>query len=57
MTLTLTLSVLAALMVVGLLLRVEYRLWREATERERSGTVPGAIASGRRAARQVLKGL
>jgi hypothetical protein len=35
MTLTLSLSVLAALMVVGLLLRVEYRLWREATERER----------------------
>ena len=29
----------------------------EATEREQSGTVPGAIASGRRAARQVLKGL
>ena len=29
----------------------------EATEREQSGTVPGAIASGRRAARQVMKGL
>jgi len=33
MTLTLTLSVFAALLVIGLLLRVEYRLWREATER------------------------
>jgi monoamine oxidase len=29
----------------------------EATEREQSGTVPGAVASGRRAARQVLQGL
>jgi hypothetical protein len=33
--LTLTLSLLAALLVLGLFLRVEYRLWREATERER----------------------
>ena len=29
----------------------------EATDREQSGTVPGAIASGRRAARQVIRGL
>ena len=29
----------------------------EATNREQSGTVPGAIASGRRAARQILAGL
>jgi hypothetical protein len=35
MTLTLSLSLLAALLLVGLLLRVEYRSWREATERER----------------------
>lgn len=35
MRMTLMLSVLAALLVIGLLLRVEYRLWREATERER----------------------
>ncbi|HEY3173289.1 MAG TPA: FAD-dependent oxidoreductase, partial [Thermoanaerobaculia bacterium] len=26
----------------------------EATDRNQSGTVPGAIASGRRAARQIL---
>jgi hypothetical protein len=35
MSLIVMLSLLAALLVVGLLLRVEYRLWREATERER----------------------
>jgi hypothetical protein len=35
MPLTLALSLLAALLVLGLFLRVEYRLWREATERER----------------------
>jgi hypothetical protein len=35
MRLTLTLSLLAALLVLGLFLRVEYRLWRDATERER----------------------
>jgi monoamine oxidase len=29
----------------------------EATDREQSGTVPGAISSGRRAARQILAGL
>ena len=29
----------------------------EATDREQSGTVPGAIASGRRAARRVIRGL
>ncbi len=29
----------------------------EATERDQSGTVPGAVASGRRAARQILAGL
>ena len=35
MPLTLTLSLLAAALVLGLFLQVEYRLWREATERER----------------------
>ena len=35
MPLTLALSLVAALLVLGLFLRVEYRLWREATERER----------------------
>jgi hypothetical protein len=35
MTLTLSLSVVAALLLLTLLLRVEYRSWREATERER----------------------
>jgi hypothetical protein len=35
MPLTLTLALLAAVLVLGLFLRVEYRLWREATERER----------------------
>ena len=35
MPLSLTLSLLAAVLVLGLFLRVEYRLWREATERER----------------------
>ena len=29
----------------------------EATEKDQSGTVPGAVASGRRAARQILAGL
>jgi hypothetical protein len=31
----LMLSFVAAVLVLGLFLRVEYRLWREATERER----------------------
>jgi hypothetical protein len=35
MTFTLVLSVSAVLLLIGLLLRVEYRQWREATERER----------------------
>jgi len=35
MSLTLALSIAAVLLVAGLVLRVEYRLWREATERER----------------------
>jgi hypothetical protein len=35
MPLSLTLSLLAAVLVLALFLRVEYRLWREATERER----------------------